>query len=130
MCLSGRLLWRHRYRQSPGGDPDDQNARRRMRHREHFHQFTCRLSMTFTSPYILEAVNISKRFGELQALSNVTLKLRAGSFHALLGENGAGKSTLVKCIMGYYHPDEGKILVDHQQVTVRSPRDAQALGIG
>src|SRR4030065_2332993 len=126
MCLSGRLLWRHRYRQSPGGDPDDQNARRRIRHREHFHQFTCRLSMTFTSPYILEAVNISKRFGELQALSNVTLKLRAGSFHALLGENGAGKSTLVKCIMGYYRPGRGAGMIDDVERPIASPRDAHA----
>jgi general nucleoside transport system ATP-binding protein len=86
--------------------------------------------MTFTSPYILEAVNISKRFGELQALSNVTLKLRAGSFHALLGENGAGKSTLVKCIMGYYQPDEGDVLFGDRQQAITNPHDALLLGIG
>ena len=51
-------------------------------------------------------------------------------FHALLGENGAGKSTLVKCIMGFYIPDKGALLLDGQEVAVRNPRDAQALGIG
>ena len=81
-------------------------------------------------PPDLEVVGMTKRFGPLVALKDVNFRLRPGQFHALLGENGAGKSTLVKCIMGYYHPDEGKILLDQQQVTVRSPRDAQTLGIG
>ena len=86
--------------------------------------------MTNPVPPDLEVLGMTKRFGPLVALKDVNFRLRPGRFHALLGENGAGKSTLVKCIMGYYHPDEGKILVDQQQVTVRSPRDAQALGIG
>ncbi len=86
--------------------------------------------MTSISPYVLEAVNISKRFGELQALANVTLKLRAGSFHALLGENGAGKSTLVKCIMGYYQPDEGDVLFGDRQQAITNPNEAMLLGIG
>jgi simple sugar transport system ATP-binding protein len=81
-------------------------------------------------PPELEALGMTKRFGPLVALKDVHFRLRSGQFHALLGENGAGKSTLVKCIMGYYHPDEGKILLDQQPVTIRSPRDAQTLGIG
>lgn len=82
------------------------------------------------SPYILEAINISKRFAELQALDNVSLKLRSGSVHALLGENGAGKSTLVKCIMGYYQPDDGEVLYGDRQQVITNPHDAMLLGIG
>ena len=52
----------------------------------------------------VDALAMTMRFGEFRALDNVELKVRPGSFHALLGENGAGKSTLVKCIMGYYRP--------------------------
>jgi simple sugar transport system ATP-binding protein len=86
--------------------------------------------MTKAVPPDLEARGITKRFGPLVALKDVDFTLRSGQFHALLGENGAGKSTLVKCIMGYYHPDAGTILLDQQRVTIRSPRDAQTLGIG
>lgn len=86
--------------------------------------------MTDGVPPDLQALGITKRFGPLVALKNVNFHLRSGQFHALLGENGAGKSTLVKCIMGYYHPDEGKLLLDQQLVAIRSPRDAQTFGIG
>jgi simple sugar transport system ATP-binding protein len=86
--------------------------------------------MTDGVPPDLQALGITKRFGPLTALKDVNFHLRSGQFHALLGENGAGKSTLVKCIMGYYHPDEGKLLLDQQPVTIRSPRDAQTFGIG
>ena len=86
--------------------------------------------MTNPIPPDLEARGITKRFGPLTALNDVHLHLRSGRFHALLGENGAGKSTLVKCIMGYYRPDGGEILLDRQQITIRSPRDAQTFGIG
>lgn len=78
----------------------------------------------------LEAVNISKRFGALQALDDVSLRLRAGTIHALLGENGAGKSTLVKCIMGYYLPEKGEVLVGDRQQIIGDPRAAQTIGIG
>ena len=78
----------------------------------------------------LEAIAMSKRFGSLVALDNVALRLRSGSFHALLGENGAGKSTLVKCIMGYYLPDDGDLIVNNRQQTIANPRDAHTLGIG
>jgi simple sugar transport system ATP-binding protein len=78
----------------------------------------------------LEVVNISKRFGGMVALDAVSLKLEAGSFHALLGENGAGKSTLVKCIMGYYHPDEGAVMVEGREQEIDTTHDAHNLGIG
>jgi general nucleoside transport system ATP-binding protein len=77
-----------------------------------------------------EAVAMSKRFGELLALDEVSLRVAPGSFHALLGENGAGKSTLVKCIMGYYRPDEGAVLVDGRERVIDNPRAAHALGLG
>jgi ABC-type uncharacterized transport system ATPase subunit len=73
---------------------------------------------------------MTKRFGSLVALDDVSLSLEPGSFHALLGENGAGKSTLVKCIMGYYTPDRGAVILDGVARVVRSPRHAHALGIG
>lgn len=79
---------------------------------------------------VLEVINLSKRFGDVQALENVSLKLRQGSFHALLGENGAGKSTLVKCIMGFYQPDSGNILVRDKEQVIKSPEQATAFGIG
>src|SRR5690242_14689579 len=73
---------------------------------------------------------MTMRFGDFLALDNVELKVRPGSFHALLGENGAGKSTLVKCIMGYYHPTSGDILVGDREQVIGNPRDAHALGLG
>ncbi len=78
----------------------------------------------------LETIGMSKSFGALRALQDVSIQVPAGSFHALLGENGAGKSTLVKCIMGFYAPDRGQLLLDGSEVAVRNPRDAQALGVG
>ncbi len=78
----------------------------------------------------LEVLNISKIFGELKALDKVSLTLKKGSFHALLGENGAGKSTLVKCIMGYYKPDEGEVLFGNKQQLIKNPNDAMNIGIG
>ena len=81
-------------------------------------------------PLALEVIAMSKRFGPLVALDQVALRVRTGSVHALLGENGAGKSTLVKCIMGYYRPDDGDILVWDRERTLANPRDAHALGLG
>jgi simple sugar transport system ATP-binding protein len=81
-------------------------------------------------PALLEADGISKRFGDLVALEDVSFRLEPGSFHALLGENGAGKSTLVKCIMGFYRADSGRVLLGEQPITPKSPRDAQRHGIG
>jgi general nucleoside transport system ATP-binding protein len=78
----------------------------------------------------VEMLGFSKRFGSLSALADVSLKVRAGSFHALLGENGAGKSTLVKSLIGFYKADAGSVMVDGREQAIRSPRDAAALGIG
>ena len=73
---------------------------------------------------------MTMRFGDFVALDDVELKVRPGSFHALLGENGAGKCTLVKCIMGYYHATEGDILVGGREQAIANPKDAHALGLG
>jgi general nucleoside transport system ATP-binding protein len=78
----------------------------------------------------LETIGMTKIFGPLVALDDVSIKVEPGAFHALLGENGAGKSTLVKCIMGFYSPDKGHVRLNGQEVVIRNPRDARALGIG
>ena len=78
----------------------------------------------------LEAIGICKRFGQVVALDDVSVHVRPGRIHALLGENGAGKSTLVKCLMGTYQPDAGRFLVDGQPHHSRTPREAHAAGIG
>ncbi|PVX81314.1 sugar ABC transporter ATP-binding protein [Paraburkholderia unamae] len=73
--------------------------------------------------------NISKHFGGVQALRNVSLEAHGGQVHALMGENGAGKSTLMKILAGAYTPDEGEISLDGQRLTIDSPHAAQAHGI-
>lgn len=73
---------------------------------------------------------MTKQFGTFTALDDVSLHLKPGTFHALLGENGAGKSTLVKCIMGFHTPTSGEVLIDKQSRTIDSPRDAHKYGIG
>ena len=73
---------------------------------------------------------IDKHFPGVHALKSVGFDLRAGEVHALMGENGAGKSTLMKILSGVYHPDGGRILVEGQEVTLPTPRAAQALGLG
>ncbi|HWE73652.1 MAG TPA: ABC transporter ATP-binding protein [Stellaceae bacterium] len=78
----------------------------------------------------VETIGTGKRFGDLVALDDVSVRVEPGSVHALLGENGAGKSTLVKCIMGYYRPDSGSVLVDGREMDIASPRQAHALGLG
>src|SRR5215468_5481661 len=78
----------------------------------------------------VDAIAMTMRFGDFLALDNVELKVRPGTFHALLGENGAGKSTLVKCIMGYYHATKGDILVGGREQAIANPKNAHALGLG
>jgi simple sugar transport system ATP-binding protein len=79
--------------------------------------------------YILQLDNISKYFGPVIALNGVTLRLRRGEVHCLLGDNGAGKSTLIKTLAGVHAPDQGQYLVDGKPVRFRSPREALDMGI-
>jgi ABC-type uncharacterized transport system ATPase subunit len=78
----------------------------------------------------VELLGMTKRFGAFTALDDVSVRVAAGAFHALLGENGAGKSTLVKCLVGYHQPDAGQIVVGYRERAIRTPHDAHALGIG
>ena len=78
----------------------------------------------------LSVFGMRKAFGPLVALDDVSIKVPAATFHALLGENGAGKSTLVKCVTGFYRPDAGKVTVDGREVAISNPRQAHAVGIG
>ena len=82
------------------------------------------------SEYAIEMLNITKRFPGIIANDNITLQLRRGEIHALLGENGAGKSTLMSVLFGLYQPEEGIIKKDGQVVKINDPNDANALGIG
>ena len=88
------------------------------------------ITTDITKPPELTAVEMTKQFGSNLALDRVSLQLKPGTFHALLGENGAGKSTLVKCIMGFYTADSGEIQIDGRSLTIASPRDAQKYSIG
>jgi len=81
-------------------------------------------------PPDIELKNITKRFGSLLALDNVSTRIRPGTFHALLGENGAGKSTLVKCMMGFYTADSGEIVINGEPRTIHSPYDAYQYSVG
>ena len=85
---------------------------------------------SYHSPLALEVIGLSKRFGALQVLDDVSFKLRQGSFHALLGGNGAGKSTLVKCIMGYQPADQGTVLIENRECEINTTRDAHQHGLG
>jgi D-xylose transport system ATP-binding protein len=78
---------------------------------------------------ILEVKGLSKRFGAVQALSEVDFEVYPGEVVALVGDNGAGKSTLIKCIAGTHLPDEGKIFFEGREVKIHSPSDATRLGI-
>ena len=80
--------------------------------------------------YVIEMLHITKEFPGIKANDDITLQLRKGEVHALLGENGAGKSTLMSVLFGLYQPEAGKILKNGKEVAVRNPNDANALGIG
>ncbi len=88
------------------------------------------MEMMDDAGYLLEAEDIVKRFGDFTANDRVTLRLRAGEIHALLGENGAGKSTLVKIIYGALQPSGGRLRWRGEAVAVPNPGAARQLGIG
>ncbi len=82
------------------------------------------------SEYAVEMLGITKRFPGIIANDNITLQLKKGEIHALLGENGAGKSTLMSVLFGMYQPEEGEIHKDGKKVEINNPNDANDLGIG
>ena len=85
---------------------------------------------THNSEYAIEMLHITKRFPGIIANDDITLQLRHGEIHALLGENGAGKSTLMSVLFGLYQAEEGTIKKDGKEVKINNPNDANALGIG
>lgn len=80
--------------------------------------------------YVVEMLNITKTFPGIVANDDVTLRLRKGEIHALLGENGAGKSTLMSILFGLYQPDKGEIYIKGKPVKIKNPNDANDYGIG
>ncbi|MEG1754666.1 MAG: ABC transporter ATP-binding protein [Clostridia bacterium] len=82
------------------------------------------------SEYVIEMLNITKEFPGIKANDNITLQLKKGEVHALLGENGAGKSTLMSVLFGLYQPEAGTIKKDGQAVQIKNPNEANALNIG
>jgi len=83
-----------------------------------------------TLEYVIEMLEIRKQFGDFVANDNITLQLKKGEIHALLGENGAGKSTLMNVLFGLYQPEDGKIRVRGKDVKITDPNVANKLGIG
>jgi simple sugar transport system ATP-binding protein len=79
---------------------------------------------------VIELLGIDKWFGAVHANRDISLAVRPGTIHGVVGENGAGKSTLMGILYGYYRPDRGDILVRGRPAAIRSPQDALAAGIG
>lgn len=80
--------------------------------------------------FVLELKGITKRFGSLTANDKISLSVRKGTVHAVIGENGAGKSTLMNVISGLYRPDEGELFVHGKKMDFRNPNHASRAGIG
>lgn len=80
--------------------------------------------------YVIEMNHITKQFGGFKANDDITLRVKKGEIHALLGENGAGKSTLMSVLFGLYQPEAGQIKINGKEVKINNPNDANALGIG
>ena len=78
---------------------------------------------------LLEMKNISKEFPGVKALDNVSLKVREGTVHSLMGENGAGKSTLMKCLFGIYSKSSGEIFLEGKRVEFKNPKSALECGV-
>ena len=87
------------------------------------------MSEDMVENYIVEMLNITKEFPGIIANDDITLKLKAGEIHALLGENGAGKSTLMSVLFGLYQAEKGEIRKDGEVVQINNPHDANDLGI-
>jgi simple sugar transport system ATP-binding protein len=85
--------------------------------------------LSLDAPTVLEMSHISKSFGPVTALVDVSIRLRRGEVLALVGDNGAGKSTLIKILSGFHQPDSGSITVNGKPIRFRSPREARAHGI-
>ena len=79
---------------------------------------------------MLEVKNIRKTFGDTVANDDVSIAVRAGTIHAIVGENGAGKSTIMRIVYGFYSADSGEIVLDGRPVSINNPQDAIKLGIG
>ena len=88
------------------------------------------INMDNSQDYVIEMLHITKVFPGIIANDDITLQLRRGEIHALLGENGAGKSTLMSVLFGLYQPEKGEIRKNGQKVVINDPNDATALGIG
>ena len=86
--------------------------------------------MDNSQDYVIEMLHITKEFPGIRANDDITLQLRRGEIHALLGENGAGKSTLMSVLFGLYQPEKGEIRKNGERVIINDPNDATALGIG
>ena len=84
--------------------------------------------MATDSAYI-QLDRVSKRFGGVTALDEVSFEIRRGEIHAVVGENGAGKSTLMKLLAGVHEPDDGEIQIDGRSARLKSPREARQQGI-
>ena len=80
--------------------------------------------------YVIEMLNITKEFPGIKANDNITVQLKKGEIHALLGENGAGKSTLMSILFGLYQPDEGCIKINGEIAEINDPNDANRYKIG
>ncbi len=88
-----------------------------------------RVTTASNTKWLLETKGITKRFGAVEALSDVNLHVAPGEVTALLGDNGAGKSTLIKCLAGIHEPEEGQMIFDGHPVRIRGPKVATGLGI-
>ena len=101
--------------------PADSEKRRAIKRKE---------GESLDTPYAIEMLHITKRFPGIIANDDITLQVKRGEIHALLGENGAGKSTLMSVLFGLYQAEEGTIRKDGVEVSIKDPNDANALGIG